>query len=343
MDAAVAQLAVVEVGLLGTFACQFCHSSYCLAVALVVGYLLLYHFGHIEVFVQVVVDFGLDEVAHKLVHTHSATGFHGERAELDFRLAFKLRFLNVDGYSSHDAVAYVYVFVVLAEEFLYGACYVFLECTLVCTSLYGVLSVDKRVVLLAILLVGVCECNLDVVALEVYDVVEWRGVHGVDEQVFQSVSAHDAAAVVVYLESGVEVCVVAQHGLHKLCLILVADEQRRVGTEVDVCTGFLYGVFGAVVFQHSFLEACYAHFAVAIAPHLKFTAQCVHGFGSHSVQSHTLLECLRVVLASGVEHAHGLYHLALWYATAEVADAHAQSFVDVYLYALACVHLKLVD
>ena len=76
--AAVAQLAVVEVGLLGAFACQLCHSGNGLAVALAVGYLLLYHFGHVEVLVQVVVDFGLDEVAHKLVHTHPAAGFHGE-------------------------------------------------------------------------------------------------------------------------------------------------------------------------------------------------------------------------------------------------------------------------
>ena len=52
---------------------------------------------------------------------------------------------------------------------------------------------------------------------------------------------------------------------------------------------------------------------------------------------------LGVVLAARVEHAYGLYKLSLWNATAIVAHGDAQVVLHVYLYAVARIHLKLID
>ena len=131
----------MEVGLLGAFACQFGDARYGLALLFALLYFLLDDVCDVGVLVEIVVHLFLDEVAHELVHAHSRegegvavgvlVGGHGERAELDFGLALEEGLDDADGHGGHEAVAHVLHVVVLAEVFLDGAGYVFLECALV--------------------------------------------------------------------------------------------------------------------------------------------------------------------------------------------------------------------
>ena len=165
VDAAVAQLAVVQVGFLGAFAGQLGHSGHRLALAFALFHLALDGFGHLAVDVEVVVNLLFYEVADVFVY-RLAFGSHERGAQFYLRLALKNRLLNVDGDSCHEAVSYVAV-LIFAEELLDSAGYVLLEGSLVGTALRGVLAVDERVVLLAVL-VGVGESYLDIFAAHMH-------------------------------------------------------------------------------------------------------------------------------------------------------------------------------
>ncbi len=80
MYAAVAQFAVVEIGFLGTFPCQFRHACHGLALMLALLYLAFYHLRHVCVDVQIVVDLLFHEVTDELVDALS-TRTHGKRTE----------------------------------------------------------------------------------------------------------------------------------------------------------------------------------------------------------------------------------------------------------------------
>ena len=268
MYATVTQLAVVQVGLLGAFACQFCHARHCLAFFLALLYLLQHHVGHVLVFVQEVIDFCLYEVTYVFVYAHAAVGCHGERAEFYFRLTFKHWLLNVYGNGRHKAVAYVAVFEVLVEEFLYRLGYVLFECALVRTALSGVLTIDKRMVLLAIL-VGVSESNFDVFAFQVDYGIETVARHVVVEQVFKSVAAKYASAVVHNGKPRVEIGVVAEHRLNYVVVELIIEEKRGVGFEEYECSVFVVSRLGSVGCQLPLFECCLSHRSVAVGAHFE--------------------------------------------------------------------------
>ena len=341
MDAAVAQLAVVQIGLLGTLASQLGNASHSLSLALALGYLLLHNLSHIGMDVQEVVYLKLDEVANILVDALAARR-HLQRAELNLGLALKHRFFHVDGYGSHKAVAYVGELVVLAEELLYGARYVLLEGALVGAALGGVLSVDKRVILLAIL-VGMCKGYLYVLALDVYDGVKRVGGHGVGKEVGKTIARQYAMTVVHDGKTRVEVGIVAQHRLHDVVVERVVNEERWVWLEVDVCAVLVVGVGGLVVGKVALLKLQRPYLAVSVRLYLEVGRESVDRLHTHTVKADALLERLGVVLAACVEHRHSLDELALRYTASVVAHRHAQTLVDVDLDAASGVHLKLVD
>ena len=72
-------------------------------------------------------------------------------------------------------------------------------------------------------------------------------------------------------------------------------------------------------------------------------AERIDGLDTHAVESDTLLECLGVVLSSGVEHAHCLDEFALRYAASIVAHADTEVVVDVDFNAFAGIHFEFVD
>ena len=143
MYAAVAQLAVVQIGFLSTLAGQFGHSRHRLALALALLNLLQHHLCHVGILVEIVIHLGLDEVAHIFVDAHSTIGHHRQRTELNLRLTLKHRFLYIDGNGSNDTISYIAIFEVLVIELLDGLGDMLLEGTLMSTALGGMLTVDE--------------------------------------------------------------------------------------------------------------------------------------------------------------------------------------------------------
>ena len=188
-----------------------------------------------------------------------------------------------------------------------------------------------------------CEGNLDILAHDVDDGVEFRHGHVVLQQVLQSVAALDAPSVVHDGEPRVQIGVVAKHRLHKLLVELVVLEQRVVGTEVDVGSVLVLRVAGLVADELAFLEDEGSHFSLAVALHLEAGTEGVDGLHAHAVESYALLEGLGVVFSARVEHAHGLHELSLRDSAAVVAHAHGLVVFNVYLNPVAGVHLELID
>ena len=222
MYAAIAQLSVVQVGLLCPFACYLGYACYCLSFPFALVYLAFNLFGHVGMDVQIVVYLALNEVAHVLVYAFSA-GTHRQRTQFNLRLTFKHGLLYVDGNGSHQSVTYVYVLVVLREKVLNGFGDVFFKCALVRAALRGMLPVYKGVILLAVL-VGVGKGNLDVLALYVNDGVKAVVGHAVVQQVGQTIAANDASPVVHDGQTGVKVGVVAEHCFHELAFETIVEE-----------------------------------------------------------------------------------------------------------------------
>ena len=327
MDTAVAQLAVVEVGLLGPFAGQLCHPGDGLALLLALLDFLKEDVGRVGVAVQIVVNLLFHEVAHELVDTDPGeriglpvtvlVGGHVKRAELDFRLALERGFNDVDGDSGDETVADVLDVHVLTVELLDGAGYVLLEGTLMRAALGGVLPVDKGVVFLAVLR-GVGEGDFDVLTDEMDNRVKPRVGHVVVEQVHEAVPAHDAAAVVIDGKAGVEVSVVAEHRLDELGTVTVAHEERVVGFEEHIRAVLLRRVLLRVTDQLAALEDGGAFFPVAHAGRHEAGTQRVYRLRAHAVEADALFESLGVILSARVQHADRLHQFSQRYATAIV-------------------------
>ena len=74
MYAAIAQLAVVQIGFLAALASQFCHTCHCLAFAFAVLHLLDDDGGDIGVLVQIVIDLFLHKVTNELIDGNASLG-----------------------------------------------------------------------------------------------------------------------------------------------------------------------------------------------------------------------------------------------------------------------------
>ena len=182
------------------------------------------------------------------------------------------------------------------------------------------LSVDERMVFLAIL-IGMRKGYLNVFALHVDDRVEAVVGHVVGEQVFQTVARKDAAAIEDDGQSGVQIGIVAEHRFHDVVVELVVLEQcfAVVGLEIDVSTILVVGLTCLVVGEHTTFEVEFAHLSVTERLHFEVAAQEVHGLHAYAIQSHRLLESLRIVLTTSVQLAYGFDELALRDASAIVA------------------------
>ena len=118
------------------------------------------------------------------------------------------------------------------------------------TALSGILAVDERGDVLAVAL-SVRDDALDVLALEVNGRVEWFGRHGLVDQVEQAVCRVVDSAVEPEGESGVEVGVVAHHGLDKLHVVGVVVEDLVIGDETYERTVLLGALSALVVFLYA--------------------------------------------------------------------------------------------
>ena len=103
------------------------------------------------------------------------------------------------------------------------------------------------------LAVPVGDDALDVLALEMDGRVERLGDHGLVDQVQKTVLGVVCGAVEAEGQTGVEVGVVAHHGLDELHVVGVVVEDLVVGDEADEGAVLLGGAFTALVLlQYTF-------------------------------------------------------------------------------------------
>ena len=81
-------------------------------------------------------------------------------------------------------------------------------------------------------------------------------------------------------------------GLYELRSECIVDEKRVVWFKRDVCSVFLLCVFSGVILQYASFELCNSYDAVSVASHFEMSAERVYCLCTHTVKTHTLLECL---------------------------------------------------
>ena len=166
-----------------------------------------------------------------------------------------------------------------------------LKCRLMRTALRGVLTIYERVILLSIL-VGMRESYLNIFAFDVDYRVECVCGHIILQEILKSVSGEDAPSVVHDGESGVEICIIAEHSLHDIIMEGVVFEERSIRLKVDVSAGFILCRLSGVADDDAFLKLCRAHLSVTIRAYFEVSAEKVDSLDAHTVHSHRLFESL---------------------------------------------------
>ena len=340
VDAAVTELTVVEVGLLGTLTGQLGHTRHRLTLPFALLDLIFQDLCHVSMDMQVVVHLLLDKVAHIFINA-DPVGSHGQGAQLDLRLTLEHRFLHIDGNGGHNTCADVSI-LVFVEELLDGTGDMLFKGTLVGTSLSGMLTIDEGIILLTIL-VRVCEGNLNVLTLQMDNGIEPVIGHTVAEQILQSMSGENATAVVHDGQSGVQIGIVAKHVFHDFIVKGVIQEQRIVGFEMNIGTILILRVLRLVADHFTTFEDGHTHLTITVATHLKVAAQRIDGLHADTIQTNRLLKGLGVVLTASVQHRDRLDHLSLGDATTIVAHRHPQVLIDRHLNTVTGLHLELID
>ena len=306
MNSAVTQLLIVQVGLLGTLSGELSYPRHSFAFVLAGLDFSLQHVRTIFlVDVQVVVHFTLDEIAHVLVDGLTAW-CHKRRPQFNLGLTLENRLFHVDGYGRHKAVSNVGVLVVFVVKLFDSLGDMLLESTLMRTSLRSMLPVYKRVVFFSVL-IGMRESNLDVIANHMNNRVQSVRCHVIVEQILQSVTAFDTPSIVHNGESGIQIGIVAQHGFHDIIVERVVLEQRVVGFKINIGTRFILRFIGLIGLELTFFKRDGTNIPLPVRLHLKMRTQSIHGFETHTVQSHTLLKRFRIVFSTCIKHAHRLY------------------------------------
>lgn len=114
MDAAVAELAIVEIRLLGTLTGEFGNARHRLALAFALLNLILQNLSYILVDMEIVVYFLLQEIAHILIDGFTTIRRHRSTSELNLGLTLN-RFFYVDGNGSHQSVSDVSILILAVE------------------------------------------------------------------------------------------------------------------------------------------------------------------------------------------------------------------------------------
>ena len=351
MDATITQFGVVHQVLLRSLTGLFGHTRNCLALTLALLNLLKHNLHHIRMFMQVIIQFALDKIIDELVDRHTTLlRGHILRTELHFGLTLKNRFLHIDGDSAYNTVADVREVHVLIEKLLNRLADSLTICRLMRTALNGMLAVDEGEILVVIL-VGMSQRYLDIFTAEVNDGIQRLHIHVLRQEVKQSVLRVELLPVEVEREARIEVRIVAHHRLDEISAELVVLEETfgSIGLKLDKRTarrvlGVIHNT--GIAHQPTLLKLRTAHLALAERLNNKTTTEHIHGFGSYAIQTDTLLERLRVVLATRIQHRDGIHHLAQRYASAIVPNLDTSvlhTYLHLHLNHLAFAHAKLVN
>ena len=155
----------MKIYFLGFFTSKFCHASHRLTFLLALLYLFENYLGRSGIFMQIVIEFLLYKIAHKLCHRRSI-GTHVARTEFGFSLRFKHRFFNLNRNRCNHSITNVGIFKIAIEVFFNCTRHHLFKRSEVSTSLSCVLTIHKRVIFLAIL-IGVSDYHLNILTRKV--------------------------------------------------------------------------------------------------------------------------------------------------------------------------------
>src|SRR5690606_34415105 len=298
--------------------------------------------GRLRIAVQPVVQVLREKPCNELTDTR-ALGAEVTGAEFRFGLGLEHGFLHADRHRGHDRLADVGGVVVLLEEIAHRADDTLAEGGEVRAAHRRVLAVDEGVVLLAVV-AAVGHRDLDVLRLEVYDRVQRLTGQFLREQVFEALLRFEGLAVERQREPAVEVRVVPQHVLDEVGAELeIGAEELLVGGKLDVGAVLLVARLNAMVLLE--LAAFELdELALAVAHRLRAVGygEGVDGLLANTVETDRFLECLAVVLGTGVDDRDAVDELAERNAAAEVAHTD-RALGEVDLDLLAVAHRELVD
>ena len=156
-------------------------------------------------------------------------------------------------------------------------------------------------------------------------------------------TGQDPPAVIHDGQARVQIGIVAEHVLHDVILELIMKEECVVGLEEDIGTILVLCTLSDITRHDASLKGSLAHLAVTIALHLEVGAQGVDGLHADTIQTHRLLEGLRIVFTTRIQHRYSLDQLSLRNTTPIVAHGNPQVLIDVHFNPVTGLHLKLVD
>ena len=187
------------------------------------------------------------------------------------------------------------------------------------------------------------ECNLNIGSLQMYDGIETLGTHALHEKVLKTVARYDTLAIVHDGKTGVQVGVVAQHGLDDSWAELVAYEQVVIGLKDHLCS-VLFGTGQSLIgLEFAALELEGTDLTVTPAAHLEDVAERINCLKADTVQTNALLERLAVKLTAGIKHADRLDKFALRDTATVVTDYDTARIGQIDLNAFAGIHTELID
>ncbi len=339
---AVAELFVMEVGLLRPFVGQFPDTGQLLSLTLALLDPLLQRIGCGGVLMQIVIEFLGQEVIDKILHGRAAFG-DILAAEFGLGLGFEHRLDDPNGNSRHDALSDIGGFIVFLVEISYHFHKSLTKGLLVGAALGGILSVDKAEDLFAVVVV-VRDGDLDVIPLQVDNGISKLVLVGPAlQQVKQAVLRHVFLAVELHDQSGIQVAIVpklvVQVFVDKMEVLEygIVGDKRYKGTVRLVALGFLifFGEDAPGEFGGLFAT-------VPDGGDLEITAESIDRFSTYPIETNRFLEGFTIVFGAGVDLAHDVHYLAEWNAAAKVPDRDGLPFYrDIHL--LAVPHRVFVD
>ena len=297
----------------------------------------------------------LDEVVDKLIDTYLARRSHILRTEFDFGLALENRFLDIEGNSTYDAITDIRQLLVLIEELLDSTTDGLTESGLVGAPLDSVLSVDKGIILIT-RLVGVREGNLNIFARDMNNRIKRISGHALCEQVEETVLGDKLTTVIVERKAGIEIRVVAKHGLNILVaeLIIIEEFFVRIRRELNArttfrlhfCAGLSHPVLDShdtgVFDKFALMENSITGTIITERLYGEIGRKCIYGLCSHTVQTDGFLKGFIVIFTTGIDNRNSIHHLTQWNSTSVVTNRHLAAF-DGYINDFTLLHAELVD
>ena len=341
METTVAQFAVVEVGFLGHFARFFGHHVDFLAFFFRSIDFLEHDVGNIRILVHEIVEVFFQKIVDEFVDGGTVFG-NILRAKFGFglRLENRLFYLDTDGRNHpHTNVG---VIVVLGEKFLDDARNRFAEHRLMRTAHGGVLAVHERITFFAVL-VGMRKSHFDIVAFQMDDGIQRRSRHFIVEQVFQTVFRIEFLSVEDDSKPRVEIRIILQHRFHESFIVRIVDKQTVIGKKFHQgAARFGAGFDGRFFQQDAFFKFSHEGLVFTETLNTEIRRKRIHCLDTYPIQTHRLMECLAIVLGTGVHLGRSCHQFRQRNTTSVVAHRHI-TFLDVHFDNLTATHHEFVD